>query len=421
MTKNVRLAPVWSQLSNLDVVSGSGAIVTTASGEEYLDFTAGIAVTSTGHCHPRVVEAIRDQAGKFIHAQVNIYTHNLLAPLAQRLGDITPESIDTFFFSNSGAEATEGAVKLAKAATKKPHIVVFQGSFHGRTAQTMAMTTAKTGYKAGYAPFPSGIFISAFPDPATSGDDPSTAAKKALAQFDLVLASHTAPSETAAVVIELVQGEGGYFPASEEFVTGLYERCKAKGILFVADEVQSGFGRTGKMFAVEHFGIDPDIMVMAKGIASGFPMSAVGSSYELMSRWPVGSHGGTYGGNPIGAAAALATIDVLTEEGFLDNVVARGEQLRNGLLELKAQYATIGDVRGLGIMIGSTIVDPETKKPDAERVNRILAHGREHGKLLLLNAGTYNNVIRWMPPLIVNESQVSQALAAFEAAIKATM
>ena len=419
MVKNVRLAPVWSQLSGLDVVSGSGATVTTASGEEYLDFTAGIAVTSTGHCHPKVVAAIREQAGKFIHAQVNIYTHNLLEPLARRLGDITPESIDTFFFSNSGAEATEAAVKLAKAATKKPNIVVFQGSFHGRTSQTMAMTTAKTGYRAGYAPLPAGIFVSPFPESSSSPEAVSAAAKRALDNFDLLLASQSAPSETAAVVIELVQGEGGYIPASQEFVVGLYERCKANGILFVADEVQSGFGRTGKMFAVEHFGIDPDIIVMAKGIASGFPMSAIGSSFELMSRWPVGSHGGTYGGNPIGAAAALATIDVLTEEGFLDNVVDRGNQLRTGLMELKSQYPIIGEVRGLGIMIGSTIVDPETNRPDAQRVNRILAHGRDHGRLLLLNAGTFNNVIRWMPPLIVSESQVSQALAAFEAAVKA--
>ena len=420
MVKQYRLAPVWTQLTNLEVVSGSGAVVTTSSGEEYLDFTAGIAVASTGHCHPKVVEAISNQAAKFIHAQVNVYRHDLLQPLAERLGGITPESIDTFFFSNTGAEATEAAVKLAKIATKKPHIIVFQGSFHGRTAQTMAMTTAKTGYKAGYAPFPAGIFVSAFPDPSVTQDDQATATKKALAHFDLILASQTAPSETAAVVIEPVQGEGGYIPASVEFMAGIYERCKKHEILFVADEVQSGFGRTGKMFAIEHFGLDPDIMIMAKGIASGFPMSAIGSSYELMSKWPVGSHGGTYGGNPIGAAAALATIDVLTGEGFLDRVVERGEQLRRGLLELQAQYPIIGEVRGLGIMLGSTIVHPDSREPDGARVNRILAHALDHGKVILMNAGTFNNVIRWMPPLIVNESQIAQGLAAFEAAIKAT-
>lgn len=421
MTQRSHLSPVWSQLTGLDVVSGSGATVKTQSGEEYLDFTAGIAVTSTGHCHPKVVEAITNQAARFIHAQVNIYKHDLLEPLAEKLNEITPQSIDTFFFSNSGAEATEGSVKLAKAATKKPHIVVFQGSFHGRTAQTMAMTTAKTGYKAGYAPFPSGVFVSEFPDPSTSGLDEATAVKRALDNFDLLLATQTAPSETAAVVVELVQGEGGYRPAPKAFVQGLYERAKAKGILFVADEVQSGFGRTGKMFALEHYGIEPDIMVMAKGIASGFPFSAIGSSYEIMERWPVGSHGGTYGGNPIGAAAALATIDILRSEGFLENVVARGAQLRSGLEELKAQYEIINDVRGLGIMLGCTIVDPATGLPNGELVNQILRHARENGKVILMNAGTYNNVIRWMPPLIVNESQVAQALAAFEAAIKANL
>lgn len=419
MTRS-HLAPVWSQLSDLEVVSARGAVVTTADGKEYLDFTSGIAVTSTGHCHPKVVAAIQNQAEKFIHAQVNIYRHNLLEPLAEKLDSLTPKSINTFFFSNSGAEATEAAVKLAKAATKKPHIIVFQGSFHGRTAQTMAMTTAKISYKAGYAPLSSGVFVSSFPDSASTGGDPEAATKRALEQFDLVLASQTAPSETAAVVIEPVLGEGGYLPAPIDFLQGLYERSKANGILFVADEVQTGFGRTGKLFAVEHYGIDPDIMIMAKGIASGFPMSAIGSSYELMSKWPVGSHGGTYGGNPIGAAAALATIEVLTQVGFLDNVVERGEQLRKGLLEIQSRYAVLGDVRGLGIMIGTSIVNLETGAPDAKRVSSILSHARQHGKLLLLNAGTYNNIIRWMPPLIVNQGQISQALEIFEAAIKAT-
>lgn len=418
MTRS-HLAPVWSQLTDLDVVSGSGAIVTTTSGEEYLDFTSGIAVTSTGHCHPKVVEAITAQAAKFIHAQVNIYRHDLLEPLAEKLNELTPESIDTFFFSNSGAEATEAAVKLAKASSKKPNVVVFQGSFHGRTAQTMAMTTAKTGYRAGYAPLPSGVFVSGFPDSANFGGDEKAATKSALDRFDLVLASQTSPSETAAIVIEPVQGEGGYLPATPGFMTGLYERCKDSGILFIADEVQTGFGRTGKMFAIEHFGIDPDILIMAKGIASGFPMSAIGASYELMSKWPVGSHGGTYGGNPIGAAASLATIEVLTSTGFLDNVVALGEQLRAGLLSLAEQYKTIGEVRGLGIMIGCTIVHPETGLPDGDRVSQILTHARENGRLILMNAGTFNNVIRWMPPLIVTSGQVDQALASFEAAIKA--
>ena len=420
MTDRSHLAPVWSKLTDLEVVSGSGAIVTTKDGSEYLDFTSGIAVTSTGHSHPKVVQAIKDQAERFIHAQVNVYTHDLLEPLAAKLNEITPRSVDTFFFSNSGAEATEGAVKLARQYTKKPNVIVFQGSFHGRTAQTMAMTTSKTSYRAGHSPLPSGVFVSAFPDFAATGEAENVAVDRALAYLDYLLAAQTAPSETAAMVIEPVQGEGGYLPAPKAFLEGVAKRCRDNGILFVVDEVQSGFGRTGKMFAIEHYGLEPDILLMAKGIASGFPISAIGASSEIMSKWPVGSHGGTYGGNPIGCAAALATIGVLTSDGFLDNVVERGEQLASGLRELMRQDDSIGDVRGLGLMVGSTIVKSGTRTPDGARVSQMLTHAKENGKVLLMNAGTWGNVLRWMPPLIVSEAQIGQGLAAFGAALKAT-
>ncbi len=420
MTDRSHLAPVWSKLTDLEVVSGSGAIVTTKDGSEYLDFTSGIAVTSTGHSHPKVVQAIKDQAERFIHAQVNVYTHDLLEPLAAKLNEITPRSVDTFFFSNSGAEATEGAVKLARQYTKKPNVIVFQGSFHGRTAQTMAMTTSKTSYRAGHSPLPSGVFVSAFPDFAATGEAENVAVDRALAYLDYLLAAQTAPSETAAMVIEPVQGEGGYLPAPKAFLEGVAKRCRDNGILFVVDEVQSGFGRTGKMFAIEHYGLEPDILLMAKGIASGFPISAIGASSEIMAKWPVGSHGGTYGGNPIGCAAALATIGVLTSDGFLDNVVERGEQLASGLRELMRQDDSIGDVRGLGLMVGSTIVKSGTRTPDGARVSQMLTHAKENGKVLLMNAGTWGNVLRWMPPLIVSEAQIGQGLAAFGAALKAT-
>ena len=241
-----------------------------------------------------------------------------------RLAEITPDGIDRFFFANSGAEATEGAVKLAKQTTGRPNTIVFQGSFHGRTHQTMAMTTSKTSYRAGHAPLPSGVFVAPFPVDDAQSD-------WCLEQVRFLLKSQTAPSETAAIVIEPELGEGGYLPAPVAFLRGLEAICREHGILFVADEVQTGFGRTGRMFAVEHYGVRPDVLVMAKGLGSGFPISAIGASDELMARWPKGSHGGTYGGNPIGCAAALATIDVLTEPGFLDNVNERGEQLRSGI------------------------------------------------------------------------------------------
>ena len=407
------LADVWFQVTDLPVVSGSGCIVTTADGTEYLDFTSGIAVTSTGHCHPVVVAAIQDQAAKFIHAQVNCYRHPLLEQLAERLAGISPTGIDTFFFANSGAEATEAAVKLAKHATGRPNIVVFQGSFHGRSHLTMAMTTSKTGYRAGYQPLPSGIFVAPFPYAVRDGVTEDEAVTRALAAFDLLLTAQTAPNETAAIVMEPVLGEGGYLPAPAAFVQGIKARCEQHGILYVADEVQSGFGRSGSMFAIDALGVVPDIVVMAKGIASGFPISAIGAPAEIMSRWPTGAHGGTYGGNPIGCAAALATIDVLTAPGFMDNVNARGDQLRAGLRALAVVHLTIVDVRGPGLMVACELTD-------AARVTAVAAHCRDVGQVLLMNAGTAGNVLRWMPPLIVSEAEIDRALEAFTAALVAT-
>ena len=414
------LAPVWFQVTDLQVVSGQGSRVITDDGSVYLDFTAGIAVVSTGHCHPHVVEAIREQAGRFIHAQVNCYRHDLLEPLAERLAEIAPPGIDTFFYANSGAEATEGAVKLAKQATGRPNVIVFQGSFHGRTHLTMAMTTSKTGYRAGHTPLPSGVFPAPFPTWIGTDRTEDQAIEDALDGLRLVLAGHTAPTETAAMIIEPVLGEGGYLPAPERFLQGLRSICDEHGILFIADEVQAGFGRTGTMFTVEQSGIDPDILVMAKGIASGFPFAAIGASSELMARWPVGSHGGTYGGNPIGCAAAMATIDVLTAPGFLEEVRVRGEQLRSGLREVAAEHPVIADVRGPGLMVAAEFRDHATGRPDAARTAAVIAHCREHSNLLLMNAGTWGNVIRFMPPLVVTEAEMDEAIAAVADAVAAT-
>jgi 4-aminobutyrate aminotransferase len=405
------LSNVWFSVTPLQVSHGQGCWVTTTDGEEYLDFAGGIAVNSTGHSHPAVVKAIADQAARFIHAQVNVFRHDLLEPLAARLADLAPGAIDTFFFANSGAEITEAAVKLAKQVTKRPHVVVFSGSFHGRTHMAMAMTTSKTGYRAGHAPLPAGVFVAPYPDPLAA--DPDAEVRRALAGFDHLLKSLSAPDETACVILEPVLGEGGYVPAPPAFIHGLVERCREHGILFVADEVQSGFGRTGKMFAVDHYGIEPDVICMAKGIASGFPFSALGIRRELDDKWPKGSHGGTYGGNAMGCAAALATIEIMTAPGFLDNVVARGEQLQAGIRELQREHAVITQVRGLGLMVG-------TEFADAARVAAIQQHCLSEGHLILMNAGTYGTCLRWMPPLVVNEREIDLALAAFAAALKAT-
>ena len=411
MTTPSHLSEVWFKVTDLQVESGHGCWVTTVDGTEYLDFSAGIAVVSTGHCHPHVVEAIQRQAERFIHAQVNVYRHDLLEPLAARLAEITPAGIERFFYANSGAEITEAAIKLARQATKRPNIIVFAGSFHGRTHLAMAMTTSKTGYRAGHSPLPSGVFVAPFPDPLA--EDAEAEVDRALDGLQHLLKSMTAPDETAAMILEPVLGEGGYIPAPARFIKGVVEICREHGILFIADEVQSGFGRTGRMFAVEHFDVEPDIICMAKGIASGFPFAALGTTEELSARWPTGSHGGTYGGNAIGCAAALATIEVVTAPGFMENVNERGEQLQRGLREIQAEDAGITQVRGLGLMIGTDFNDPA-------RVAAVQSRCLSEGHLIVMSAGTYGRTLRWMPPLIVNEREIDLALAAFGGAVKAT-
>ncbi len=405
------LAPVWFSVTDLQVVSGRGCWVTTVEGERYLDFSSGIAVTSTGHCHPHVVRAIADQAARFVHAQVNVYRHDLLEPLAARLAAMSPGDIDTFFYANSGAEITEAAVKLAKQATKRPHVIVFSGSFHGRTHLAMAMTTSKTGYRAGHAPLPAGIYVAPFPDPLALDADVED--DRALDGLRHLLKSMTAPEETAAIILEPVLGEGGYIQASARFLQGISAICKEHGIMFIADEVQSGCGRTGLMFAIDHSGVVPDIICTAKGIASGFPFSVLGASAELMAKWPPGSHGGTYGGNAIGCAAAMATLDILTSDGFMANVQERGEQLREGLRALAAKHPAIVQVRGPGLMVATQFDDPV-------RVAAVIKHCLQQGNLILMNAGTYGNVIRWMPPLVVTADEIAHALSVFSEALDAT-
>jgi len=413
------LSGVWFRVTDLDVVDGHGCIVRASDGTEYLDFTSGIATTSTGHCHPRVVAAIRDQAGRFIHAQVNCYRHPLLELLGSRLAEIAPDTIDTFFLANSGAEATEAAVKLARRATGRPNIVVMDGAFHGRTMQTMAMTTSKTAYRSGYQPLPAGVFVTPFPRAFEWGITESLSVDRALSGLHHILRTRTAPSETAAVVMEPVLGEGGYLAAPPEFVRGVRSICDEHGILFVVDEVQSGFGRTGSMFAVDHSGARPDVVVMAKGMASGFPISAVGASSDLMDRWPPGSHGGTYGGNPIGCAAALATIDVICDEGLVANAAERGDQALAGLSKLRDDNPVLADVRGLGLMVAAERTD-SAGAPDAERTAAVIRHCLEPGHVLFRSCGTNDNIVRWKPPLVFSPAEIEQALETFSEALAAT-
>jgi 4-aminobutyrate aminotransferase len=410
------MSPVWSRIFPIQAERAEGCTIYAVDGKKYLDFTCGIGVTNTGHCHPKVVEAIREQAGLFLHAQANIVVHKPMLQLIEELRKVVHPSIDGFFFSNSGAEALEGAVKLARAATGKPNVIVFQGSFHGRTGLTMALTTSKTIYRSGFQPLPAGVFVAPYPYAYKLGMSEEQTSEYCLHAVQELLLSQTSPAETAAILIEPVLGEGGYVVPPTDFLKGLRELCDKHGILLILDEVQSGFGRTGKWFAQEHFGVVPDIMTVAKGIASGMPLSGVFSRLELMKKWQIGSHGGTFGGNAVACAAGVATIRAMRDEDMPGNAVRRGIQLMTGLRKLQEEYPVIGDVRGLGLMVGTEFT--ANGKPADKALIKGIVHTCEERGLLLLTCGTYDNVIRWIPPLVVNDAQIKDALNIFEGALK---
>ena len=416
MTQSTKhLSPVWTHLTEIQPERAEGIYLYDAEGQRYTDFTSGIGVANTGHCHPRVVQAVQAQSEKLIFGQMNIVIPPVSAALTTKLAAITPNRIDRFFLSNSGAEAVEASIKLARHATGKRGLIVFQGSFHGRTAQTMAMTTSKYIYRHDYQPLPAGISVAPFPYSYSYGWTEKETTRFCLRQLETLFQGQLNPAEAAAIVIEPVLGEGGYVPAPPEFLQELRRICTTEGILLIADEVQSGFGRTGKLFAFEHAGIEPDIIIMAKGLGSGLPISAIGASRELMKKWKPGSHGGTYGGgSAIASAAALATIEVLIDEGLIENAAERGAQLIGLLNKLQIRYPVVGDVRGLGLMVAAEFT--KDGKPDQESAKSVQKACLDR-KLLLLSCGTFENVIRWIPPLIVSSGQIEEALAIFEDAL----
>jgi 4-aminobutyrate aminotransferase len=411
------MTPAWSRIFNFVADRAEGSYIYTDDGKKLLDFTSGIGVTNTGHCHPKVVEAIREQAGLFLHAQANIVIHKPMLQLIEELRKIVPPSIDSFYFTNSGAEALENAVKIAKAATGRQNIIVFNGSFHGRTHATMALTTSKTGYRTGFGPLPAGIFVSPFPYAFHLGMSEEKASAYALEQLEYLLVSQTAPKDTAAILIESVMGEGGYIVPPASFMKGLREICDKHGIMLIFDEVQSGFGRTGKWFAFEHFGVVPDIITAAKGLASGMPLSGVFSRTEIMKKLDVGSIGGTYGGNAVACASAVATIKAMRDEKMLENATERGIQLVTGLRKLQEEYPQIGDVRGLGLMIGTEFIVDGSQAKAKPMVKQII-QSAEKQCLLLLSCGTYDNTLRWIPPLNVTSGQINDGLKIFAEALK---
>jgi 4-aminobutyrate aminotransferase len=409
------ISPVWSRLTDVIAERGEGCYIYGRDGQTYLDFTCGIGVTNTGHCHPRVVEAVRVQAGKLLHGQANIVLHPPLLELIEELRSVVTPDLDGFLFKNSGAETVEAAVKLARMATERPNVIVFQGSFHGRTVGAMSMTTSKTIYRAKYQPLMAGVFVAPYPYAYRYGWEPGQTVEWCLNELRYLLLSQTAPEETAAILIEPVLGEGGYVVPPAGFLEGLREICDEHGILLIADEVQSGFGRTGRWFGYEHFDVTPDIMVIAKGVASGLPLAGLVARMDLMEHWTPGSGGGTYGGNAVACAAAVATIQVMREEGLIENAEARGEQLMTGLRRLQERYPGIGEVRGLGLMVGVEFTDRQGK-PDKKTAKAVQqACLDEH--LLLLTCGTWDNTIRFIPPLVATSEQIGDGLARFARAL----
>ncbi|QYB01834.1 aminotransferase class III-fold pyridoxal phosphate-dependent enzyme [Rhodococcus sp. USK10] len=401
-----RLSPLLAQATPVTVDHGEGCYLYGTDGRRYLDFTAGIGVTSTGHCHPHVVEAARRQVGSLIHGQYTTVMHQPMLELVDRLGSVLPEGLDSLFFANSGSEAVEASLRLSRQATGRPNVIVFHGGFHGRTVATATMTTSGTRFSAGFSPLMGGVHVAPFPNAYRYGWSEEEATAFALKELDYIFATLTAPNETAAFVVEPVLGEGGYVPGNTAFFQGLRERADRYGILLVIDEIQTGFGRTGKFFGHQHFDVRPDIITIAKGLASGFPLSGIAASEELMSKgWP-GSQGGTYGGNAVSCAAAIATLDVIEKEDLVANAAARGAQLLDGAR--RKAIDGIGDVRGLGLLVGSefTAADGTADRAKAAAAQQLAA---KKG-LLLLTCGAHMNVVRMIPPLIVTADQIEDAL-----------
>ncbi|WP_010524125.1 aspartate aminotransferase family protein [Nesterenkonia sp. F] len=413
------LSPHLKQATPVVAERGEGVHLFDDAGGRWLDFTAGIGVTSTGHCHPKVVAAAQEQVGRLIHGQYTTIMHRPLQQLTERLGEVLPEHLDSLFFSNSGSEAAEAAIRLARQATGKPNIIAFHGGFHGRSMGAASLTTSGTKIRSGFSPLMGGVVVAPFPDAEHYGWEQEATTDFALKELDRLFATVTSPDDTAAMIVEPVLGEGGYMPANTRFLQGLRERADRHGILLILDEVQTGWGRTGAFWGKDHFGVEADIMMTAKGLASGFPLSGIAATSEIMAKaWP-GSQGGTYGANAVACAAALATLDVIEEEGLVVNAAARGARLREGLETVAAETAAISDVRGLGLMQGNQFRDADGE-PDGATAAAVQQEAARRG-LLLLTCGPWGQVVRFIPALVVDDDAVDEALGIWREAVDAVV
>ncbi|HET8625158.1 MAG TPA: acetyl ornithine aminotransferase family protein [Gemmatimonadales bacterium] len=395
----------------LAIAGGAGAMAEDVDGNRYIDFMAGIAVTSTGYNHPKVVQAIQDAAGRFLHICGTDFYFDGFARLAERLGRSAPgSSRKRVFLSNSGTEAVEGAIKLARYHTRRPALIAFHGSFHGRSYGAMSLTSSKAKQRSHFGPFLPEVYHVNYPNPYRSaGSDPMTAVRDSLGALEQLFERQLNPEDVAGIFVEPIQGEGGYVIPPIGFLKGLREMCDRHGILLVADEVQSGVGRTGKMWACDWEDVEPDILITAKGLGSGMPIGAFIAKESVMT-WTAGAHGSTFGGNPLSCAAALATLDIV--EGLLPHVQAMGDRLVAGMRRLQERYPVIGDVRGRGLMIGVEFVkDAKTREPYPDLVDRLTERAFKRG-LLLLGAG--KSVIRLAPPLVLDEYDVDTGLGILE-------
>ncbi|HLQ60279.1 MAG TPA: acetyl ornithine aminotransferase family protein [Candidatus Acidoferrales bacterium] len=396
------MSPSFTRAYPFVMERGQGCWVTDVDGNRFLDFTAGIAVVATGHAHPQVVAAVREQAGRFLHMSGTDFYYRVEIELGERLEQLILPGIPArVFFTNSGAEAIEGAIKLARFATGRPNFVAFLGAFHGRTMGALSLTASKATQRRRFAPFLGGIFHAPFPSGAR---DVST--EETIERLEELFATVTPPESVAAVFVEPIQGEGGYLIPPPDFLPRLRELTARHDILLVADEVQSGMGRTGRLLAYEHWGVEPDIVCLAKGIASGLPLGAFVARASLMN-WPPGSHGSTFGGNPVACAAALTTLDLLYEGGLMANAAAVGEHLRRGLERLRERHPEITDVRGLGLMAALELRTPDLA---AQVVQRAFERG-----LLTLTAGA--RAVRLSPPLVLTPEEADTGLEILDAAL----
>ncbi|WP_040978917.1 aspartate aminotransferase family protein [Oceanobacillus jeddahense] len=405
---------------NLPVVKAEGCYYYGTDGKKYLDFTSGIAVENVGHRHPKVVQAIKDSADHLIHGPSGVIIYESILKLAEELQEILPPKLDNFFFGNSGTEAIEGALKLAKHVSNRPYVISFTGGFHGRTIGSLSVSTSKSKYRKHLQPsWLTYQLPYAHSEDCLAGEDPEVFFAEKLEKEAANLFRHQVdPEEVACMIVEPVLGEGGYVIPPKSWLKKMREICDRHGILLIFDEVQTGFGRTGNWFAAQTFDVTPDIMAVAKGIAAGMPLGVTIASKELMDQWPMGSHATTFGGNPIACAAARASIEVIKEEKLLENARTVGDYALNQLMQLKDKFSIIHDVRGVGLMIGIALKDAETGEPDGEAVMNVLNSCLEKGVLFYL-CGNAGEIIRMIPPLTVTKAQVDEGIKVLEEALTA--